>query len=504
MTTTEPAPPASSQETPPWLQGLHPAYRLALRWVFIAVAAFVAFQDTLTSVIETVQRGGINGFIIVVPAACVLAAVGVGLRQRTELPIHDRETDVIVGTMGLVLSALLHAVLLDRYTQYFHLLRLDLVALWLFLLSSSIVLFGLRPVYRFRWVWVLLLAVFPLPYHIAVILLGGSRTAAGGVTLVIAALATGIAVGRTARRGVLGAVAAWAVGLLILGSMALLVPQAPLLAFQTIPAITSIVLVGGTLYARRHRGGPLFALERKVEPLASSQVWAGLPLVMVMAIALSFKGLPGAGLTPPSDLDRIDFGAPLLAPPGWHVSDTEEFTWVSKVYGPDARLIRQKFVADAGNPLWDKFARPRAIVVDSVTTSRPFAFHTYPAKVLYHVTTIRQSAPRQVDLGPGVSGTLVNVINDDSLITWNALDWIWENNEEAQQITAFAVDNHEPEALFPSPTGALLPTLDTLFTVLLRGNAAVTDDAPAFKDADMLVEFSRGVVATTLEQRPTT
>lgn len=502
MTTTESAPPTAQEDKTPWLQGLHPAYRLALRWGFIAIAVAVAFQETLLSVAETVQRGGINGFVVVVPAACVLAAVGVALRERNELPIHDRETDIIVGTMGLIFAALLHAVLLHRYTQYFHLLRLDLVALWLFVLSSSIVLFGLRPVYRFRWVWVLLLAVFPLPYHIAVIMLGGTRTAAGGVTLIIAAAATSIAVGRTTRRGILGAAAAWAVGALILAMITLLVPQAPLLAYQTIPAITSIVLVGGTLYSHRRRGVPMFALDRKVEPLAAKQVWAGLGLVGAVAIALSFTHLPGYGKAPPSIMDRIDFGAPLAAPAGWHVSDSQEFTWVSKVYGPDARLIRQKFVADAGNPLWDKFARPRAIVVDSVTTTRPFAFETYPAKVLYHVTTIRQSAPRPVELGPGISGTLVNVINDDSLITWNALDWIWGNDEYAQQITAFAVDNHEPEALFPSPTGALMPTLDTLFTVLLRGNASVTDDDPAFKDADMLVEFSRGLVETKLNQIP--
>ena len=94
-------------------------------------------------------------------------------------PIHDRQTDMIVGTMGLVLALLIHGVLLQRYAMYFHLLRLDLVAMWLFVLSASIVLFGLRPVARFAWVWGMLLLVFPLPYYLLVIVLGGGRVAAG-------------------------------------------------------------------------------------------------------------------------------------------------------------------------------------------------------------------------------------------------------------------------------------------------------------------------------------
>ncbi len=46
----------------------------------------------------------------------------------------------------------------------------------------------------------------------------------------------------------------------------------------------------------------------------------------------------------------------------------------------------------------------------------------------------------------------------------------------------------------------MVPTLDTLFTVLLRGNAAVTDDAPEFKDAYMRVDFGRGLVEAQLQQ----
>lgn len=495
MTTTPAAPPAPKT---PWLQNRHPAYRLALRWLFIAAATALAFHDTLASVADTVRSGGLNSYVVLLPPACLMAAIGVARRNRSELPIHDRQTDIIVGLMGLGLAMLLKGVLLGRYTQYFHLLRLDLVAMWMFLISACVVLFGLRPVYRFRWVWILLLAVFPLPYHIGAIRLGGTRVAAGLVSLLIAALATAVMNGHGSRRSWIGFGGAWAVGIAVLAGMRVFTPDASLVMYQVIPALTAIVSVSAVLFVQAQRGGPLRLLDRKVEPLAAAQVWAGVPLVLVVACALAFMPLPDHILPTKSELEQVSFGSPLPAPAGWHLTDTREYPWVSRVYGPGAKLIRQKFVADRSNPQWDKLSRPRAIVVDSVTSARPFAFQTYPAKVLYHVSGIRQSTPREVDLGHSVTGSLASVVDDNILITWNALDWVWGNSRSAQQVTVFAVDNHEPDAPFPQPTGALAPTLNTLFTVLFRGNSAAADLTPSFKDADMVTEFSTKLVAAQL------
>lgn len=495
MTAVEPALPPTRAPKTPWLHDRSPTTRLVLRWLFIAIATGVAFHATIASVVDSALRGGLNGYVLVVPFACLLAAVGVALRDRTELPIHDRETDVIVAIIGLVLAFLIQAVLLGRYSLFFHLLRLDLVALWFFVVSAAVAVFGLRPVYRFRWPWLLGLTVFPLPYHIAVSQLGGSHVAAGAVTLGVAALATGLAVARTTRRGLLGALAAVGVGGLILLSLDTWTPWAKLFAFQAIPATGSLVLVAGGLLLHTLRTQPHLVLDRKVEPLAAKQVWSSLPVVMVIAVALSFAPIPASAGLPANPLDDVDFTKPLAAPAGWHLAETQRYPWVSKVYGEGAVLVRQKFVADVGNPDWDKFARPRAVIVDSVTTTRPFAFTTYPPRVLYSVSQIRLSDRARVPLGDGVEAALVNVIDDDILITWDALDWSWGNRHLAQQVTIFSSDNHEPDAPFPSPSGALGPTLGMLVTVLLRGNAAVTDDAPAFKDADMLVEFGRGLVA---------
>ena len=353
----------------PWLHTLHPVYRLIIRWIFIALLTLLAFHRTLLSLVETTRGGGLGGYVWVVPIAGVLAAIGVARRNRTELPIHDRQTDVIVGTMGLVLALLLQGVLLQRYALYFDLLRLDLVAMWLFVLSTTIALFGLRPVTRFAWVWALLFMVFPLPYHTMVIALGGSKVAAGIGTLVVAGVATGIATGRRLRRGVRGSVASWVVGLLTLALMARQFPNASLLAYQLIPALTAICLVGATQFLISRRGAPKRVLDRKVEPLAARQIWAAIPVVVIIAVALSFVRLPAPALVPANVVPGLSFAAPLAMPPGWEVADTSTYPWVSRMYGADAVLVRQKVVAKQGDPRYDKFARPRTLVVDATTTA---------------------------------------------------------------------------------------------------------------------------------------
>lgn len=478
---------------------LHPTYRLTFRWLYIGALTGLAFHSTLANLAMVARQGAIASYVWMVPAAAILAAIGVARRGRTELPIHDRQTDVIIGTMGLVFALLLHAVLLQRYAMYFYLLRLDLVAMWMFVSSCAVVLFGLRPVMRFWRVWVLLLAVFPLWFYITVILLGGTKFAAGTTTLIIAASATGIATGRTYRRGILGGLATWVVGLVVLGVMLLVVPDWPFLAFVEIPALSAIAVSGVLFFLYARRGAPKRVLDRKVEPLASRQVWAGVPLVLLVAVALALVKLPGPVSSPAVRFDDISFSVVPSEPPGWHTEDERTYTWVQRLHGPNATLNRQVMVANVGNPAWDKLSRPRTVVVDTLTTYRPFSLNVYPSKVLYSVERSRLSKPRTIDLGYGITGELVSVVDDDVLVTWNMLQWSWRNADTAQRVLLIAVDNHDDGAPFPQPSGGLVSTLNTLFTVLFRGNSAVADQDPSFKDAGMLTEIARAMVTSRMD-----
>lgn len=477
---------------------LHPTYRLAMRWLLIAILTVVAFWPSIYSIGVTASEQGLGGYVWTVAIVAILVAVGVARRHRTELPIHDRQTDIIVGTMGLVLALLIQAVLLPRYALYFHLLRLDLLAMWLFVLSCSIVLFGLRPVSRFGWVWAMMVLVFALPYYLVVLFLGGGKFAAGAANLLIAGVGTSIAVGRTMRRATVGSVGAWIVGFVVLAGIAMFFADARLVVYQEVPAVTAVCVVGVVMFLQARRGKPKRLLDRKVEPLAAKQVWAGVPLVVAVALALTLVRLPTDVSTAPIDRAspyQLSAGRPLLTPPGWSTVRTQDYRETKRLYGDGSLLVRQWMTALTGDPRFDKFARPRTLVVDSLVSRRPHSFGVFPGRVLYGLTDARFSALRPVDLGMGVTGHIVSVVDDDLLVTWDAVQFAWGNRQLAQRISIFAVDNHDQDAPFPEPSGDMVPTLRTLITLLFRGNAVFDARTPSFKDAELLTEFGRALVA---------
>ena len=90
---------------------------------------------------------------------------------------------------------------------------------------------------------------------------------------------------------------------------------------------------------------------------------------------------------------------------------------------------------------------------------------------------------------------MISVVDDDLLVTWNSLEFVWGDDELAQRVTVFAVDNHEPGAPFPEPTQSLLPSISTLLTLLFRGNDVLFQDSPTWKDDALLTTFGRALIA---------
>jgi len=476
-----------------------PVPRIALRCSFIAATTLLAFHESLQSLVATTRAGSLIGYYWLMLLAVAFAAVAVARRQPVELPIHDRQTDIIVGSLVLVLAILVQGVLLERYSLYFLLLRIDLFAMGAFVLGASILLFGLRPVSRFAWVWALPLVMVPLAYQITVILLGGTRVAAGAATVLIAAAATAIAVGRTRRRAAIGTVSALGIGLAFLAVMAVYTPNAARLAFQMVPATLSMFLIGGILYLHARRGRPKRLLERTIRPLTTRQVWAGVALALAVAVALSLVNLPKPGIAP-TWVSGMSFGRPLTAPPGWHVSAEREYAWVRRFHGQRAVLIRQRIVADTADPRWDTLGRPRTVMVDTTNTWRPISLEVFPATIPYDESSSRISDPRPVDLGHGITGALVNAVNDKLFLSYDILIWTWRNQDSAQRVILISVDNHDADAQFPEPGGGFGATLRTMLDVLFRGSVVTSDRDPAFKDAGLLTEFGRELVDTQLRQ----
>ncbi|WP_193046213.1 hypothetical protein [Mycolicibacterium baixiangningiae] len=488
-----------AEETPPkrWLAG-RPVLGRLLRWAFIAAVTVLAFHGPLEVLIGSTFGAGVNGYTWVIPLAGIMAAQGVAHRSRRERSIHDRQTDVIVGVMGLSLALMVQGVLLPRYTDFFSLLRLDLAAMLLFVISAGVMLFGLRAVTRFRWVWAMMLLALPLPYHLTVIVLGGGKVAAGITALLIVGAAAAIAFGFDRTIAMLAAIGAWGFGVAYLVVLWVFFPDAPLLVYQLNPSLTSIAAVS-LLMVLISRRGPSRGPVQHSEPLAAKDVWWGCAVVLAVGLVLAVLPLPpGSRLPALPQFDGLAFGAPLVAPHGWHVTETTEYDFVKRLYGRNATLVRQKMVADVGNPNWDKFSRPRTVVVDCVSTDWPLSLEVYPPGLLFDVSE-RLSARRSVDLGHGVAGELLTAVDDHLLLTWNVLEFEWRDADFAQRILVSSVDNHEPDAHFPPPNGAIWKTLYKLLAVLFRGNSVAVDETSSYEDADLLTTFGRDLVEAQLQ-----
>jgi hypothetical protein len=304
------------------------------------------------------------------------------------------------------------------------------------------------------------------------------------------------------RRGLVGSVAAWVVGFAVLGLIAVAFTDAPVVVYQEVPSVTAVIVVGSAMFLGARWGIPKRVLDRKVEPLAARQVWAGVPLVIAVAVALAFVQLPTQVGTAPivrASPDQLEAGQPLVTPPGWATVKTQIYRDMKRLYGNKSVLVRQWMSSLTGDPRFDKFSRPRTVVVDSLVTERPFSLVVYPSRVLYGLTGARFSAARQVDLGMGVQGQIVSVVDDDLLVTWNAVQFAWGDRDIAQQVNIAAVDNHDPGAPFPEPSADLTSTVRTLITLLFRGNAVLEARESSFKDADLLSEFGRGLVTAQFE-----
>ncbi|MDZ7885768.1 MAG: hypothetical protein U5N53_23980 [Mycobacterium sp.] len=63
--------------------GVHPLYRLGIRWLLIIALTAIAFGDTFVSLADTTREGGLGGYVWTVPLVATLVSIGVARRKRT-------------------------------------------------------------------------------------------------------------------------------------------------------------------------------------------------------------------------------------------------------------------------------------------------------------------------------------------------------------------------------------------------------------------------------------
>ncbi|PTR25771.1 hypothetical protein C8K36_106204 [Rhodococcus sp. OK519] len=462
--------------------------QIAGRWLLIAVCMLGAFWPSILRTVDDLHGGDPLGYVFVMPILAGVAAFGIARRRGRELPIHDRQIDSIVGGMGLIFALVMEWLLLPRYEEQFSLLRIDLLVCLLFVISSAVLMFGLRPVGRFWPVWLMLAVIAPLPYRMMVVTLGGQSLHVAVVLTFFAAAATGIAVGRTRRRALIGVTATVVLGLTTLAVLWAFFPQAPRLVVQFVPPGVAAFGVGIGMYLQNgfyldDRRSAYSVVAQRSPAVRTGLVRSGLAVVACAAV-LASQPLP----PPPTTFVAV---GPLptqqtAPPPGWTIDSTREFDWADRFFGRYATLTREVLLARGGVPEWDAQLRPRRIVVDTLDTLRPASLHVYPPDTLYRSVHTRRSPAIPIELGHDVRGELTTVVDEDLLLTWSILSFTWTRGRTVERVNMITVDDHRPVARFPEPTPSMASDVTNTLNVLVRGNSVTIDDQPQYKDKDML------------------
>ncbi|RJO79353.1 exosortase/archaeosortase family protein [Nocardia panacis] len=459
--------------------------RISVRLLLIVAAAGVGWWDTWLRLVRDASHGSDIGQVYVVFVLAMLAATGTMLRPRRELPIHDRQTDIIVGIMALAAALSVQGLLLPRYRYLYEMLHLDLIAVWLFLFGSCVLLFGLRPTARFWPTWLLLLAAFPVPYRMLRTAVGGDSIDAGIAMLPLAAFAAAIAMGRTRIRALIGAVGALVLGAVVLVAIRFFAPGAPVFAYQAIPAVLAVFVMGLVMYFDvRRRGGSYRPIDRSLETLKAQQVRNAAALVMVVGLAQVLLTIPPGYDTQFPLIAGLDLTRSHVVPPGWTLLDEQDNPWAHRLFGSASTLRRSTIRADEPNPMWDKESRRRRVVIDVVDAPDGYAIDRLPEFVIYNLSQPRIGPATWLDLGNGVTARLNVVLDDRKLLSWTWLSWNWRDGNRAERISVIAADNHLPTAEFPLSQPSLVGVFDNVVNIFFRGSAVVLDSDPKALDDD--------------------
>ena len=474
----------------------HSPVQATVRWVFILAMTTVAFWSTLSSLVTELRAGTL---ITYVPAALVLTAMagyGTSLRFHTELPIYDRQTDVIVGVVLMILSISIDGLMTQRFFNNYLITHVDLLAMWQFVLASAVMLFGLRPVARYRWSWILgLIAMYPIPYRSVVLALGGDRIIAGAVMVIFAAAAAAVACARTRHHAVIAALVASAVGAVVLLGIAVFAVDAPLIVYQSVPALVGGLSAGAIMYVDHRRGLDSWApYNREFHSLRVTSPRRSAVFIAVCAAAMFFLQPPPISFQPNVYVPGINTQPPLIVPPTWVQTASANYTWTSRLYGRRSHLMRQELRQVQGNPEWDKFSRPRKVMADSIYTRYPLSLDVYRIIFVYDLVGDRFSEWVPVELPHGITGLMQTVVDDTNFLTYNTLVWRWNDGTSTQQVTLMSVDDHEPDAVFPTPQMTTARNLTSMLTVVFRGTSVVEDLQPNFKDQDLLVSCANDLI----------
>ncbi|GAA1885465.1 hypothetical protein GCM10009773_12200 [Williamsia serinedens] len=490
-------PPAVTITSTPTFDARRAMATMVVRWVVILAATGIAFHSTLAAVAREMATGNLMVYQPIAICGAIMVSMGVLARDHAQLPIHDRQSDGIVGVILLALAWVVQYKLVARFSDVYLTLHLDLLALWMFLLGSCVLLFGTRPTLRHRGSWLILLATFPFPIRLLTLLLGGTAASASTVIIGIAVASAALAAGRNASRVAIGTVTAGGAGAMALVVMRMLAPDTSPALVIAGPAFVAGLTSGVALYIDdvRRFGVTNNLVRMPARRVVASGSWRVVLTLLVATAAIAVVTVPSGNIRPPRPvIAGLQTTGPPVVPDLWDQTALTRYDFAGRLYGKGGSMTRQRLVARFSDPAWDLEGRRRVIVADTITTRRPILLSVYPVYMVYDLSGVRMSAAVPVPLGDGVTGQLGTLVDDKRYLTYTRLTWRWSDGPVAQSIQLLAVDDHRDGAPFPTPRLTPFSTAGDFLAILLRGDAIVRDERPEFKDREMLTAAARSMV----------
>jgi hypothetical protein len=470
-------------------------YPLVGRWLVLIATVGIAFHQTLVSVAVQATNGDPLAYLLLLPVWGVLLLFGTQLRRGRDLDIHDRQVDWVlaVGIAGFIL--MLDELLRPRLGDTAGLVRIDVLALVLFVMLASILLFGTRATGQSWAAWFFLLACWPLPYRLIGAALGGTTDTYALLNVMLSTLAVVVASGRPLGRRLANGALTLAVGGVAFAALSTSLPP---MAVEVVPSLVALSVVVA-VDVRRHRGtrrmptpsaGPGSVVRKPIAAVVALLVLGG-ALGMFAQFApetISPRSLPvtGPGWT-----------SAAVVPSGWATHGRQAEGWASRYFGTGSSWYRYGFANGSGS-------NRQHIVVDALTAPDVGLLSVYPAISCYRLFVPYVQSATPVSLGHGVVATAIyaNAYSAPSPVQaqWALITWTWKIPGPAtttyQRVTVLTLEDATSVAGFPAPAApGANNSVRTTFTNILRGVSTAASPAPTVSTMNRLVAFSKQVVA---------
>ncbi|HEX4219617.1 MAG TPA: hypothetical protein VHZ02_14675 [Acidimicrobiales bacterium] len=493
----EPSPPAS----PSWWH--RRPYPLLGRWLVLIAAVGLAFHQTLASVVVQSANGDPLAYLVLLPVWGLVLVLGTQLRRGRDLDIHDRQVDWVLAVGLTAFIFMLDVLLRPRLGATAGLVRIDVLALVLFVMVGSMLLFGTRATGQSWAAWLFLLACWPLPYRLVGAALGGTSGTYALLNIMATAVAVMVASGPPMRRRLVDGALAVAIGIAVLAVASRALPP---VAVQLVPSLVALGAVATIAMGRKRLPLRLPAPSKGARGVVTKPIAAMVAVLVLGAVLGGF-----AQFAPPT----IDPQSLAVAGPGWtsrpvvpagfattHARESE--SWAARYFGAGSTWFRYRFAGGSG-------VERQHIVVDALTAPSVGQLSVYPAISCYRLSVPYLQSSTTVSLGHGVVATLfyANAYAAPSPVQaqWAMLTWTWKIAEHGtvtfQRVAVWALEDASGVVGFPVPGAPGANNgIRTTFTDILRGASTTSGPGPTRSTVGRLTAFSAQVVARQQARTP--